>query len=642
MNNVIRPRLRPGTKWESLISIIKEVGLDESYEVLKNKEVFNLMSYLKLDKPVSVNEISTKSGRPIDYILQKVEELKENGYNIVQKGWFLERSSMINKRPEDIIKVGDSKKYRFGLTSDNHLGSKYARLDVVHSLYDYFEEKEIDTVFNTGNWIEGEAKFNTFDIDVHGFDNQINFFLENFPVREGIKTIMITGDDHEGWYTKSFGIDVGKRMQQDALSKGRTDLVYVGHMEHDVIIDTPAGPIKIRLLHPGGGTGYATSYQPQKIIESYTGGEKPHVLLIGHYHKANYEFIRGVHCIQSGCFTGNTNILTENGYKKIRDIKVGDLVMTHNNRLRKVIRTYPVRYANDFWRLNYGRKGRFDQTLTATSEHPILIERNGKKDWVPIKEVIPGDFIFVTPNKCEITGEVIPYWLKLSKNANPMHKKEVRDKLSKTKGGFKKVRASSGSGFIHMKNDIIPFCEEMKKEGWKIVPVGADVIPDAVGFKDGKIVLFELEKRKGKTLEFKQNKYKDNTINNFIDEVRWIDLSENKEQPRPFYEEDVSGFVKVEVLSCEAVDISERKRKTEKVYNFEVEEDNSYVAGNVVVHNCTQEQSTFMRKKRLAAHLGGWIFEFTVDDNGFIDTFSTEFIPFYNKEKHLTQWKYQW
>lgn len=45
---------------------------------------------------------------------------------------------------------------------------------------------------------------------------------------------------------------------------------------------------------------YATSYSAQKIVESLQGGEKPSVLMIGHYHKLLYAYIRNVHTVQCG------------------------------------------------------------------------------------------------------------------------------------------------------------------------------------------------------------------------------------------------------------------------------------------------------------------------------------------------------
>jgi len=99
------------------------------------------------------------------------------------------------------------------------------------------------------------------------------------------------------------GINIGWYMEQVAKKKGRTDLKYLGYMEHDIELTTPeGGKTVIRLQHPGGGSAYAVSYQPQKIIESLAGGEKPHILLLGHYHKAGSFFLRSVHTVLTGCF----------------------------------------------------------------------------------------------------------------------------------------------------------------------------------------------------------------------------------------------------------------------------------------------------------------------------------------------------
>jgi hypothetical protein len=100
----------------------------------------------------------------------------------------------------------------------------------------------------------------------------------------------------------SYAEDVAKR-------SGRDDLHYLGYMEHDVWIANPESaftPTRVRIQHPGGGTAYALSWQPQKIVESLSGGDKPQILLIGHYHKMGYNFIRNVHCVQPGATQAQT------------------------------------------------------------------------------------------------------------------------------------------------------------------------------------------------------------------------------------------------------------------------------------------------------------------------------------------------
>jgi len=50
----------------------------------------------------------------------------------------------------------------------------------------------------------------------------------------------------------------------------------------------------------------ATSYKLQKLIESFSVGVKPHIVLSGHYHKALYMFSRGVHGLECGTLCGQT------------------------------------------------------------------------------------------------------------------------------------------------------------------------------------------------------------------------------------------------------------------------------------------------------------------------------------------------
>jgi hypothetical protein len=199
------------------------------------------------------------------------------------------------------------KQIRIGLTADNHLCSKYYRADVLNALYDIWAEQGITEVYQCGNMIDGEFRFNKHDLCVPpGVEQQVDFFIKNWPKREGITTRFVCGDDHEGWYTQAVGADVGKMIMRAAEQEGRDDLDYLGYMEHDVIFEAKGGKCKMRVIHAGGGTAYALSYSVQKIVESYQGGEKPNILLVGHFHKAEYSYPREVHVVQAGCTQDQT------------------------------------------------------------------------------------------------------------------------------------------------------------------------------------------------------------------------------------------------------------------------------------------------------------------------------------------------
>lgn len=190
----------------------------------------------------------------------------------------------------------------FGFTTDNHLCNRNSRLDVLNAAYDHFEQIGISVVFNAGNWVDGEARFNKTElVTAPGMDHQLDYMIDKFPQRNGIETHYIAGDDHEGWYQQREGIEVGKYLQMRAEEQGRTDLKYLGYGEADVKLSFGTGSSVMRVVHPGGGSAYAISYTDQKRVESYQGGEKPQIELVGHYHKFNHGYPREVHTVQGGC-----------------------------------------------------------------------------------------------------------------------------------------------------------------------------------------------------------------------------------------------------------------------------------------------------------------------------------------------------
>jgi hypothetical protein len=235
-------------------------------------------------------------------IRQAMESLKKQGHNIQIVSGAVELARDIPKSDPSVIDVSklEGRTVRFGLTADNHLGSKYERMDVLNALFDIWAKEGITKVYQLGNMIDGEARFNKFDLLVHGVEGQVNYFVENWPKRKGIVTEFITGDDHEGWYVQREGLNIGKLIEDRAKEAGRNDLVYLGHMEHDIVFQGEKQKSVMRLIHAGGGSAYATSYSVQKIVESYQGGEKPSILLVGHYHKAEYGYPREVHVLQAG------------------------------------------------------------------------------------------------------------------------------------------------------------------------------------------------------------------------------------------------------------------------------------------------------------------------------------------------------
>jgi biotin operon repressor len=260
-------------------------------------------------------------------INEAIREMKRQGALITEQldGTFcLATPEAVAKVVTPIKATSDLWNHRFGVVSDNHLCNKHSRLDVLKAAYDMFEAEGITEVFNPGNWIDGEHRFTRPECIVRpGMDAQIDYLLENYPQRKGITTRYIAGDDHEGWYQQRECIEIGRYLQLRAEKIGREDLKYLGYAEADVELKAKGGSAVMRVVHPGGGSAYAISYTDQKRVESYQGGEKPQIELVGHYHKYNVGYPREVHTVQAGCTCDQTLFMR----KKRLQAMVGFLIV---------------------------------------------------------------------------------------------------------------------------------------------------------------------------------------------------------------------------------------------------------------------------------------------------------------------------
>ena len=423
-------------------------------------------------------------------------------------------------------------------------------------------------------------------------------------------------------------------------------------------------PLRVMSLFDGISAGQVALERAGIPVEVYYASEidkyaiqitqknYPNTIHLGDVEKIDFTQFEGKIDLLIGgspCFVADTLVMTEYGFKSIQDIKVGDYVLTHKSRYRKVLNV-----GSKLVDRLYKIKGLgFDEIIT-TEEHPFYVREMYRKwnvkrrsldrlftspEWIKTKDLHKNHYLSSTFNiesKNGFNVYTTDFWYfvgrftgdgwvrqtkrKYRKNSyiyqvliccgknEKDELKEIFDKVGynynfseeRTTYKFricneKLVRFLMQSG-IGAKNKIVhPMLWNLPIEFKKAFLEGymsADGYFDetknsfsattisrelAYGIKQLAMEVYNTCP-KIYFVKTKQKKVLEGRIinqqNQYI--VRFC-LSKNK-QDKAFFENNISWqpYKSTEILNTPSI-----------VYNLEVEEDNSYTANTIIVHNCT-------------------------------------------------------
>jgi predicted phosphodiesterase len=199
------------------------------------------------------------------------------------------------KKGEPLVSAtfkGDTVKFWFA--TDFHIGSEVYQEAFLDSLIEEAQGFGAEFGVIAGDVTEGLSTRagHVYELTKIGYAAQLKYAVEQLKKWEG-KLYCIDGN-HDRWYLKSNGAII-----VEDICRQLPDAVFLGHDEGDINVNG----VKLRLFHGEDTSSYATSYRIQKLVESYTGGDKPNVLLMGHTHKQGYFFERHIHCVSGGALS---------------------------------------------------------------------------------------------------------------------------------------------------------------------------------------------------------------------------------------------------------------------------------------------------------------------------------------------------
>lgn len=263
------------------------------------------------------------------------------------------------------------------------------------------------------------------------------------------------------------------------------------------------------------------------------------------------------------CVTGDTWINTANGGKMAKDIQIGDMVLTHKNRYRKVVDVIPTKDKNDIYELTVKSR---QFPLNITGNHLVLTN----KGWVAVEDLDPQVHLVATNGKVEYTS--------------------VDTELKNKPGESKSQEELAYDLGVSIANDVVINNDAEAFNDWVLsLPehllrqVWAGIEEELLNkYSDEyKIIycasasvamqLYALAKRIGVELTTSTVGRK-NTETGETLQLTVISLEDQKVSEDGLHYSPITRLVKTD--------------KVEDVYDFTVEEDHSFSCAGVVVHNC--------------------------------------------------------
>lgn len=308
-----RMKVHPSTisyalrRWETDAEEIRRESLAE-----EDIDLDRLAAVISRSKETTVEELADALDVPPKKIRPALDALRADGYRISEPDEPTIALQKIAPTTEDRItrSLLEGEEVTVAIVSDTHLGSREQALEALDVFYDEVEAREISEVWHAGDLVAGVDIYRGQTATgilpgLHTYREQVEYAVENYPKRDGIRTLIIAGNHDVEGAAGRIGAD-----PVAAVCHRRPDMTYLG--TYTGTIELPNGAYA-QLVHGRGGGSYAVSYKPQKYVESLAPGRKPSLLIFGHWHVSGWFRHRYVNCLLAGCFEWQTDLLVRLG-----------------------------------------------------------------------------------------------------------------------------------------------------------------------------------------------------------------------------------------------------------------------------------------------------------------------------------------
>lgn len=251
-------------------------------------------------EPVDFRRLCDKLNMPPGKVVDLIEEARAAGVQVhVENDHVGIRLREPDERVQQVSDIAPvvGEPQQVGVISDTHLGSKYCLRAQLVDFVEYAYAQGVRTILHPGDWVDGKYRFSVYEQSHTGLEAQTGDLFETLPQKPDLSYHGITGN-HDQTFAEANGIDTGEYIESFFRKRGRDDVHFYGNRGAYLRV----GGAIVHLWHPTGGGSYARSYKLQKKIEGYSSGEKPNLLLAGHWHMYCALYERGIHAIACPTF----------------------------------------------------------------------------------------------------------------------------------------------------------------------------------------------------------------------------------------------------------------------------------------------------------------------------------------------------
>jgi predicted phosphodiesterase len=264
---------------------------------------------------LTYDQIEEQYGIKNDAARRLLQRLREQGYRVDFKETDSngKRLFFIPNEQDKRFKAGAGDGvYEIAIISDTHLGSKAEHLEELHDFYDRAQDRGVDFVLHAGDigdgWKVHRGHINEIKGEAAGWDRLTQYIVENYPKREGLDTLFISGN-HDHKLHRRTGLYFGER-----IDNKREDLHWLGDSQARVVLD-PENDIDIELIHPSGGQPYTVGYRLQTLYRERSLDNRPTIAAVGHLHGSIYAETEGVFGLYAGAWKGTTTWGKRKGFQ---------------------------------------------------------------------------------------------------------------------------------------------------------------------------------------------------------------------------------------------------------------------------------------------------------------------------------------